>query len=141
MLKLYYIWPVDWMGPVNFACPHFHKTFTVFFYDDDMTTQQILIEIEQTKNLTETGRQAEKILVRDTQETLKLMTELFRQGVHDTYVTISDHEGLEWDAKLRRFIYHRGHTSQFLELARKEVLLRIRPFLKEIHKRFLHNAA
>jgi hypothetical protein len=99
-----------------------------------MTTQQILIEIEQTKSLTETACQAENILARDTLETLKLMTELFRQGVEDTYVTISDHEALEWDSHLRRFIYHRGHNSQFLELARKEVLLRIRPFLKEIYR-------
>ena len=141
MLKLHYSGLTEQLRAEKFACPIFHKTFTVFFYDERMTTQQILIEIEQTKNLSETGREAEKILVRDTLETLKLMTELFGQAGDDTYVTISDHEILEWDSKLRRFIYHRGHTSQFLELARKEVLLRIRPFLKEIHSRFQHNVA
>lgn len=77
----------------------------------------------------------EKILILDTLQTLQMMTLLFREEIHDVVIRMSESEILEWDAGVKRFIYHKDETSRYLELARKEVLFRVRPYLQELLKK------
>lgn len=100
---------------------------------------QFLTDIMEFKSRKLLSRKDEKILILETLRTLQLMTEIFREEVHDIVVRMSDRESLEWDAGLKRFIYHRGETSQFLELARKDVLFRVRPFLEDLLKKAKEN--
>lgn len=100
-----------------------------------MTIEQIANDILQKRSQKLLSRKEEKILILETLQILKLMTELFREESHDFHIPISRDENLEWDSRLQRFVYHRGDTSQFLELARKEILFRVRPYLQELLKR------
>ena len=77
----------------------------------------------------------EKILILDTLQTLQIMTILFREEIHDVVIRMSDREMLEWDSEVKRFIYHKDETSRYLELARKEVLFRVRPYLQDLLKK------
>ena len=96
---------------------------------------QIATDILQKKSQKLLSRKEEKILILETLQNLKLMTELFRGELHDFQIPIGNNENLEWDSQLQRFVYHRGDTSQFLELARKEVLFRVRPYLADLLKK------
>lgn len=100
-----------------------------------MTMDQIATDILQKKSQKLLSRKEEKILILETLQNLKLMTELFRGELHDFQIPIGNNENLEWDSQLQRFVYHRGDTSQFLELARKEVLFRVRPYLADLLKK------
>ncbi len=100
-----------------------------------MTMEQIATDILQKKSRKLLSRKEEKILILETLQILKMMTELFRGELHDFHIPIGHNENLEWDSQLQRFVYHRGDNSQFLELARKEVLFRVRPFLQDLLKK------
>lgn len=100
-----------------------------------MTMDQFLTDMMELKTRKLLSRKDEKILILETLKALQLMTELFREEMHDIVIRMSERETLEWDAGLKRFIYHRGDTSQFLELARKDVLFRVRPFLEDLLKK------
>lgn len=91
-----------------------------------------MLEIKSQKLL---SHKEEKILILETLQTLELMTALFREEIHDVVIRMSERETLEWDAGLKRFIYHKDETSRYLELARKEVLFRVRPFLQDLLKK------
>ncbi len=97
--------------------------------------EQIATDIFQKKSQKLLTQKEEKILILETLQILKLMTELFRGECPDFHIPIGHAENLEWDAGLQRFVYHRGETSQFLELARKEILFRVRPFLEDLLKK------
>jgi len=99
-----------------------------------MTMDQFLSDIIEKKSQKLLSSKDEKILILETLRTLELMTSLFKEEVNDILIRMSEQEHLEWDARVKRFIYHRGETSQYLELARKEILFRVRPFLKDLLK-------
>lgn len=80
------------------------------------------------------SRRDEKLLILDTLQLLRSMTEFFRDEVRDLRIDMGETESLEWDADLGRFVYHRGECSRYLELARREILLRVRPYLQELLK-------
>ncbi len=93
---------------------------------------QFLSDIIEKKSQKLLSSKDEKILILETLQTLELMTKLFRDEVNDVLIRMSEGECLEWDARVKRFVYHRGDTSQYLELARKEILIRVRPFLQKL---------
>lgn len=97
--------------------------------------EQIATDILQKKSQKLLSQKEEKILILETLQILKLMTELFRGEFQDFNISLGLAEHLEWDANLQRFVYHRGEISQFLELARKDVLFRVRPYLQELLKK------
>src|SRR4051812_6122768 len=66
---------------------------------------------------------------------IKLLTRMFSDGVKDMLVTMSNSEILEWDARLRRLVYHKGEQSQYIETANNEILIKVRPYLKEMAKK------
>ncbi len=100
-----------------------------------MTMDQFLSDIIEKKSQKLLSSKDEKILILETLQTLELMTRLFREEVNDILIRMSEKECLEWDARVKRFVYHRGETSQYLELARKEILFRVRPFLQDLLKK------
>ncbi len=100
-----------------------------------MTIEQIATDILQKKSQKLLSQKEEKILLLETLHILKLMTEFFRGDCPDFNISLGHAENLEWDSNLQRFVYHRGETSQFLELARKDILFRVRPYLQELMKK------
>ena len=96
---------------------------------------QFLTEFIDKKSQQLLSRKDEKILILETLQTLELMTRLFREEVNDIVIRMSERESLEWDARVKRFVYHRGETSQYLELARKDILFQVRPFLQDLLKK------
>lgn len=104
-----------------------------------MMMDQFLTDMMELKARKLLSTKDEKILILETLRTLGLMTEIFREEVHDIVIRMSDRETLEWDATLRRFVYHRGETSQFLELAKKDILFRVRPYLQDLLKKAREN--
>ncbi len=99
-----------------------------------MSIDQFMTEFRELKSRRNVSRNEEKILLQDIRQKLKLLTDLFRESVHDFVVKIGQEESLEWDARLNRFIYHRREASQFLELARPEILFRICPYIQDLMK-------
>ena len=71
----------------------------------------------------------------DAKRDVKLLTRMFSDGVRDMNVAIASSEILEWDSHLRRLVYHRGEYSQYIETANNEILIRVRPFLKDLAKK------
>lgn len=122
-------------SPEAFAGGPFHKPFTMFAYPHAMTMDQFLTDVMESKTRRLLSRKDEKLLILETLKSLALMTEIFREEINDIHIRMSANEILEWDSGLRRFVYHRGETSQFLELARKEILFRVRPFLEDLLKK------
>jgi hypothetical protein len=100
-----------------------------------MTMDQFMTDIMEKKSQKLLTTKEEKILILDTLQTLQMMTILFREGIHDVVIRMSERETLEWDAGVKRFIYHKDETSRYLELARKEVLFRVRPYLQDLLKK------
>jgi hypothetical protein len=100
-----------------------------------MTMDQFLTDILEKKSRKLLSHKEEKLLILDTLEKLTMMTELFRGEIRDVVIPMSERESLEWDAHLKRFIYHKDETSRYLELARKEVLFRVRPYLQDLLKK------
>ncbi len=100
-----------------------------------MSIDQFMTEFQELRTRRSDSRKEEKILLQDIRQKLSLLTELFREGVHDFVLRIGQEESLEWDARLNRFIYHRRDASQFLELARPEILFRICPYLQDLMKK------
>jgi hypothetical protein len=100
-----------------------------------MTMDQFMTDMMEKKSQKLLSNKEEKILILDTLQTLQMMTLLFRDEIHDVVIRMSEREILEWDAEVKRFIYHKDETSRYLELARKEVLFRVRPFLQDLLKK------
>lgn len=71
----------------------------------------------------------------DAKKDIKLLIRMFSEGVHDMQVFLSEREVLEWDSKLKRLVYHKGEYSQYIESASHEILVRVRPFLKDLAKK------
>lgn len=77
----------------------------------------------------------EKIISQEAQDVkreISLLILMFSQGISDLSVYINENEVLEWDGRVKRLIYHRGAQSFYLESVDPSILLRIRPFLKEL---------
>ncbi len=97
-----------------------------------MSMSHLWTEIIEKKNRTLLSKKEEKLLILETLHTLRLMTEFFCNEVDDFVIPMSLSEHLEWDSRVKRFVYHKGEFSQYLELARKETLFRIQPYLMDL---------
>lgn len=100
-----------------------------------MSIDQFMTEFQELRKRRKDSRQEEKVLLQEIRQKLSLLTEIFREGVKDFVLKISPEEALEWDARLNRFIYHRRESSQFLEIARPEILFRVCPYVQELLKK------
>jgi hypothetical protein len=68
----------------------------------------------------------------ETKKDIKLVTLMFADGIEDLSVKIGQQEILEWDFRSKRLIYHRGDSTLFVEGAKDDILVRIRPFLTDL---------
>lgn len=77
----------------------------------------------------------EKVLFQLAQEVkidIKNLTLMFSDGITDVSVEVNQNEFLEWNSKSKRLIYHLGEESQFIEGVRADVLIRLKPYLKDL---------
>lgn len=68
----------------------------------------------------------------ETKKDINLVTLMFSEGIPDLGVSFGEGEYLTWDARSKRLIYTKDDCAQFVEGARNEILVRIRPYLKEL---------
>jgi hypothetical protein len=71
----------------------------------------------------------------EAKKDIKLLILMFSDGIPDTTIQLADNESLEWNSKSKRLMYRKREQVQFIEAASNEVLVRVRPFLKELVKK------
>lgn len=71
----------------------------------------------------------------EAQKDIRLLTLMFRDGIPDITIPMSDNEALLWDARGHQLLYKKDHQSQVVEGTSRDVIVRMRPFLIEIVKK------
>jgi len=110
-----------------------------------MTSQSksaLEIELGELYDIRTRRVREKKKLLQEAQEIkkdIRLITLMFSDGILDLSLRLGQQEILEWDFRAKRLIYHRGEVSQFIESAKDDVLIRIRPYLKDLVKKAKDN--
>lgn len=63
------------------------------------------------------------------QRDIRLLTHMFSDGIPEISIPLGDNEIIKWDPKTKRLMLVDQSSSQLLETASKEVMIRIRPHL------------
>ncbi len=71
----------------------------------------------------------------EAQKDIRLLTLMFRDGIPDITIPMSDNEALLWDARGHQLLYKKDHQSQVVEGTSRDIIVRMRPFLIEIVKK------
>ena len=71
----------------------------------------------------------------EAQKDIRLLTLMFRDGIPDITMPMSDNESLSWDSRGQQLLYKKESHSQVVEGTTREVMARLRPFLIEIVKK------
>lgn len=71
----------------------------------------------------------------EAQKDIRLLTLMFRDGIPDVTMPMSDNEFLKWDARNQQLLYKKDNHSQQVEGISREVMVRLRPFLIQIVKK------
>ncbi len=71
----------------------------------------------------------------EAQKDIRLLTLMFRDGIPDITMPMSDNESLTWDARGQQLLYKKENHSQVVEGTSREVMVRLRPFLIQIVKK------
>ncbi len=71
----------------------------------------------------------------EAQKDIRLLTLMFRDGIPDIAMPMSDNETLYWDARGQQLLYKKDNHSQVVEGTSRDVMVRLRPFLIEIVKK------
>ena len=71
----------------------------------------------------------------ETQKDIRLLTLMFREGIPDIAVEVSENEVLRWDARGQQLLYMQGKVTSILEATTRETRIRLRPFLSQMVKK------
>ncbi len=71
----------------------------------------------------------------EAQKDIRLMTLMFRDGIPDIVVEISDQESIFWNSKVQQLLYRFQGGTHVLEGTSREIRIRIRPYLTEMVKK------
>jgi hypothetical protein len=71
----------------------------------------------------------------EAQKDIRLLILMFRDGIPDVSIPMSDAEVLVWDSRNQQLLYKKDHQAQVVEGISREVMARLRPYLIEIVKK------
>lgn len=71
----------------------------------------------------------------EAQKDIRLLTLMFRDGVPNVIIKVTDNENIIWEAKAQKLVYQNEAGSQLLEAAHPEIMVRMRPHLSELVKK------
>ncbi len=71
----------------------------------------------------------------ESQKDIRLLTLMFRDGIPDVTMPMSDNEFLSWDARNQQLLYRKDNHSQQVEGISRDVMVKLRPFLIQIVKK------
>lgn len=66
------------------------------------------------------------------QKDIRMLMHMFSDGIPSVTIPLGDEEFLEWDAEIKKLLYHKSHISHFVEALSKENMVRIRPHLRDL---------
>ena len=94
-------------------------------------------ELEQLFDLKHAKSRHEKQLVleaNEAQRDIRLLSLMFRDGIPDMTMPVSDHESIRWDSRTQQLIYINKNVSHILEGAARQIMIRMRPHLTQLVK-------
>ncbi len=71
----------------------------------------------------------------ESQKDIRLLTLMFRDGIPDVVMPMSDNESLSWDARNQQLLYKKDNHSQVVEGISRDVMVKLRPYLIQIVKK------
>jgi hypothetical protein len=71
----------------------------------------------------------------EAQKDIRLLTLMFRDGIPDINMPMSDNEILIWDSRNQQLLYKKDNQAQVVEGTSRDVMVRLRPFLIQIVKK------
>ena len=81
---------------------------------------------------------SEKQLTQDANEAqkdIRLLTLMFREGIPDIIIGMSDEEAIKWDSRGQQLLYIKNKVASILEATTRETRIRVRPYLAEMVKK------
>lgn len=69
------------------------------------------------------------------QKDIKMLIMMFSDGIPSIHLPLGDHETLEWDFSGKRLLYHANGQTQYLDAASKDILIKVRPHLRDLVKK------
>jgi len=95
-------------------------------------SQTLQRELEELFDIRFAKVRDEKIMAHeamDAQRDIRLITHMFRDGIPDITILINSFEAIKWDSRNKRLLLIFNETSQILEGASRETMIRVRPHL------------
>lgn len=71
----------------------------------------------------------------EAQKDIRLLVLMFRDGIPDISLPMSDGEYLCWDSRNQQLLYKKDNHAQVVEGIPRDVMVRLRPFLIDIVKK------
>lgn len=71
----------------------------------------------------------------EAQKDIRLLVLMFRDGIPDITMPMSDNEVLFWDSRNHQLLYKKESHTQVVEGTSRDVMVRLRPFLIDIVKK------
>jgi len=95
-------------------------------------------ELNELFDLKKAKARKEKMLDQQSNEALREIRHLilmFRDGIPDVSIPVSECESLEWKAESQQLVYIKDHNAQVVEGTNKETMVNLRPYLIQIVKK------
>jgi sugar/nucleoside kinase (ribokinase family) len=71
----------------------------------------------------------------EAQKEIRLLTLMFRDGIPDIVVQMSEEESIKWDSNSQQLVYINGKGINIVDATSREVRVSIRPHLAEMVKK------
>lgn len=95
-------------------------------------------ELNELFDMKKAKARKEKILEQEAteaQKDIRLLVLMFRDGIPDITMPMSDDEKLYWDSRSQQLLYLKDNHAQVVEGTSRDVMVRLRPFLIQIVKK------
>ncbi|MBA2403676.1 MAG: hypothetical protein H0V66_02810 [Bdellovibrionales bacterium] len=100
-------------------------------------SHSLQIELEELFDIRNAKVRDEKILTQasmEAQRDIRLITHMFRDGIPDLAIPINAEETVKWDSRNKRLLLVSSVSTQILEGATRQTMIRIRPHLAQLVK-------
>ena len=104
----------------------------------DQSGSSLSQELSQLFDLRKSKVRDQKKLNQEATEAhkdIRLLIHMFRDGIPDVTVTISENESLVWNSRVQQLLYCVDGRSHILEGTSCEIRVRLRPYLPEMVKK------
>lgn len=89
-------------------------------------------ELEELFDIKKAKLRGEKIMSQEAMEAqrdIRMLTLMFRDGVPNVNIKVTDTESIIWDAQAQKLLYKKNNCTQLLEAAPNDIRVKMRPHL------------